>query len=101
MGRAGRPKGRNRKMHTEQALLRQWAWESKLGKRGRTYKEKSELPEKNSGENQGEVERSTHGPGIPVHTASAEEEHITTPVSDMTTFISKFAGSRAWYPKGF
>ena len=47
------------------------------------------------------VERSTHGPGSPVHTASAEEEHVTTPVSDTTTFISKFAGSRAWYPKGF
>ena len=23
----------------------------------------------------------------PVHTASAEEEHVTTPVSDTTTFI--------------
>ena len=47
------------------------------------------------------VERSTHGPGSPVHTASSEEEHITTPVSDTATFISKFAGSWAWYPKGF
>ena len=42
-------------MHTEQALLQQWAWESKLGKRERTYKERSELPDKNSEENQGEL----------------------------------------------
>ena len=51
-GRAG-PKEET-EMHTEQALLRQRAWESKLGKRELTYKERSELPDKNSEGNQGE-----------------------------------------------
>ena len=47
------------------------------------------------------MERSTNGPGSPVHTVSLEEEDVTTSVSDTATFISKFAVSRAWYPKGF
>ena len=40
------------------------------------------------------VERSTHGPGRPVHTVSSEEEDVTTSVSDTTAFISKFGGSK-------
>ena len=55
VGRAGRSKGKKTEMHTEQALLRQRAWESKLGTRERTYKERSELPDKNSKENQGDL----------------------------------------------
>ena len=47
------------------------------------------------------VERSTHGPVRPVHTVSSEEEDVRTSTSNTTTFISKFAGSSAWYPKGF
>ena len=42
-------------MHTEQALLRQWALESTFGTRENTYKERSELPDKNRKENQGEL----------------------------------------------
>ena len=54
-GEGGQAQRKKQKMHTEQALLRQWAWESKLGKKERTYKEKSELPDKNSEENHGEL----------------------------------------------
>ena len=54
-GEGGQAQRKKQKMHTEQALLRQWAWESKLGKRERTYEKKSELPDKSSEENQGEL----------------------------------------------
>ena len=53
-GEGGQAQRKKQKMHTEQALLLQWAWDSKLGKRELTYKERSELPDKNSEGNQGE-----------------------------------------------
>ena len=54
VGRAGRPKGRNRNAHRASIVAAVGMGESKLGKRELTYKERSELPDKNSEGNQGE-----------------------------------------------
>ena len=60
VGRAGRPEGRNRNAHRASIVaavgMGEQAWD-----KGITYKERSELPNKNSKENQGELLRRWKG----------------------------------------
>ena len=56
VGRAGRPKGRNRNAHRASIVAAVGMGEQAVGKRELTYKERSELPDKNSEGNQGEFQ---------------------------------------------
>ena len=103
VGRAGRPEEWNRDAHRASIVaavgMGEQVWDK--GKYIKGEKASCQIrTERRTKTSFKKVERSTHGPGSPVHTVSSEEEDVTTSVSDMTTFISKFAGSRARYAKG-